>query len=94
MNVIQKFFDLLPAHWQQKVKDNNWFTLSQFNHSVMVRFDDGSFCFYKYAFVLEDKEHKELAVFTEHCGYYVFSTRGIWWEVMKVEHAVDNINNA
>ena len=39
---------------------------------VRLRFDDGSEASFKYAFFVEDRERKELAVFTEHCGYHVF----------------------
>jgi len=81
VNVIKKFYDNLPAHWQQKIKDNNWFDLSQFKHTVQIQFEDGSNCWFNYAFVVEDEERKELAVFTEHSGYYVFATGGMKWEL-------------
>ncbi|HVH11787.1 MAG TPA: hypothetical protein VM759_01985, partial [Longimicrobium sp.] len=37
-----------------------------------VRLDCGSFALFRYAFQLADAELRELAVFTEHCGYHFF----------------------
>jgi hypothetical protein len=93
MNVISSFFDRLPTHWQMLITDKNWFHLSQFNSSVMVHFEDGSHCYFRYAFAVEDKDRKELAVFTEHCGYYIFSTRGLEFEAARREE-VKNIHAA
>lgn len=77
MNVIPKFYDNLPQHWQDYIKDKDWFQLHQFNNYVWIDFADGSHCFFNYAFMVRDDERKELAVFTEHCGYYVFSLVGL-----------------
>ena len=77
MNVIQKFYDGLPQYWRDFISDRNWFDLSQFNGYVWIQFEDGSHCFFNYAFMVIHEEREELAVFTEHCGYYVFSTRGL-----------------
>jgi hypothetical protein len=38
-----------------------------------LRFGDGSFALFKYAFYLLDRAQDELAVFTEHCGYHIFN---------------------
>ncbi|MCA1614289.1 MAG: hypothetical protein LC800_09165 [Acidobacteria bacterium] len=40
--------------------------------NVSLRFRDGSFCLFRYAFYLLDQESGEVAVFTEHCGYHFF----------------------
>jgi hypothetical protein len=77
MNVIDKFFNNLPKHWQDYIKKNNWFDLSQFNSFVSIQFEDGSNMFFNYAFLVRDEQREEIAVFTEHCGYYVFPTRGL-----------------
>lgn len=77
MNVIQKFYDRLPSHWQDFIRDKDWFQLKQFNSHVWIQFEDGSHCFFNYAFMVEDEARGELAVFTEHCGYYIFSIRGL-----------------
>jgi hypothetical protein len=40
--------------------------------SVRLSFPDGSFAFFEYAFLVEDRDGQRVAVFTEHCGYHVF----------------------
>jgi hypothetical protein len=80
MNVIQKFFDLLPAHWQEYIKEKNWFDLQQFNGCVAVQYEDGSNMLFKYAFAVLDEKRNELAVFTEHCGYFVLSSNYLKWQ--------------
>ena len=40
--------------------------------SVHVRFDDGSYALFRYAFALLDAAGERCMVFTEHCGYHVF----------------------
>ncbi len=77
MNVVQKWFDRLPMHWQEYVRAKNWFDLSQFNSYVSIQLEDGSNMFFNYAFLVHDEEHDEIAVFTEHCGYYVVPARGL-----------------
>lgn len=77
MNVITKFFDRLPEHWKTYISEKDWFQLEQFNSHVWIQFEDGSHCFFNYAFLVKDEERREIAVFTEHCGYYVFSSTGL-----------------
>ena len=85
MNVIKSCYNLLPKHWQDWIATEQWFSLNQFSSTVYVQFEDGSHCLFMYAFVVEDKERRELAVFTEHSGYYVFpNTDNLSWTVMKV----------
>ena len=40
--------------------------------SVIIRFPDGSQVLFRYAFAITDEARREVAVFTEHCGYHVF----------------------
>jgi hypothetical protein len=40
--------------------------------SVVIRFPDGSHVLFRYAFAVADEAGREVAVFTEHCGYHVF----------------------
>lgn len=83
MNQFQKY---LPEHW------NNWirrFSLAAtegryeelgagtFRGNVRLVFEDGSYAFFECALFVEDESREELAVFTEHCGYHVFSSRGV-----------------
>ncbi len=81
MNVIEKFYDALPPYWRNKIKTNNWFKLNQFSSSIKVSFEDGSYCYFNYAFAVE--ANNQLAVFTEHCGYFIFLAKGITWKEVK-----------
>jgi len=40
--------------------------------TVSIRFEDGSHIEFKYAFIIEAPDFREVAVFTEHCGYHLF----------------------
>ena len=42
------------------------------DQSVVIRFPDGSHAYFRHAFAIEDAAAREVAVFTEHCGYHVF----------------------
>ena len=42
------------------------------DQGIFIRFLDGSHVFFRHAFVIADEVSKEVAVFTEHCGYHVF----------------------
>lgn len=39
---------------------------------VHIEFEDDSKIEFRYAFAIEAPELKEIAVFTEHCGYHLF----------------------
>lgn len=74
--------DQLPEHWKNRVaelarelSDGRYERLGAEafkQEAVRVRFPDGSSALFLYAFALTDEERRELAVFTEHCGYHVF----------------------
>jgi len=70
----------LPQRWLTKLdeylhrpeaKYSN-LSLADFHNNLRIRFEDGSNIYFKYAFYLKDIELKEVAVFTEHCGYHIF----------------------
>ncbi len=74
-------FDTLPDHWQQWIErwaidrsggQRSRLGCADFNGCVKLRFPDNSYALFEYAFYAKDEQRKELAVFTEHCGYYVF----------------------
>jgi hypothetical protein len=71
----------MPPHWQEWVAKHpnlsKGMLTPEFNNSVRLQFEDGGFVFFNYAFAVVDEEHEEIAVFTEHCGYYVFSLRSV-----------------
>jgi phosphoribosylglycinamide formyltransferase-1 len=76
----------LPLHWHEWLADNKGGRLSasDFDGSVViVDFEDGSSMRFNYAFYVVSEEHEELAVFTEHCGYYVFPIRGLKYRKLK-----------
>lgn len=79
--------DDLPARWKIKVADwvfrlghseDGRFSVMDFpcSHSVDMTFDDGSKALFHYAILIEAPEFNELGVFTEHCGYHIFSLGG------------------
>ncbi|MEQ1763392.1 MAG: hypothetical protein ABL984_09640 [Pyrinomonadaceae bacterium] len=75
-----KWLQYLPAHWQKNVAEYltrpeaqyDQISAADFINDLQIRFEDDSNAFFSYAFYLADDEAKEVAVFTEHCGYHVF----------------------
>jgi hypothetical protein len=69
----------LPAHWQEWLDRNGPLMPIDFSvvEDVVLEFEDGSTARFRYAFYEVDEERREIAVFTEHCGYHVFSTLGL-----------------
>jgi hypothetical protein len=51
--------------------------------SVRLGFPDGSYAFFRYAFHLRDDALREVAVFTEHCGYHFFPAGLLEVEVLE-----------
>ena len=77
----------LPEHWQAWLRAYRprWKgQLSAYDFAVdegvHLRFEDGSEVRFASAFCAVDEAQGELAVFTEHCGYHVFSLAGLAWE--------------
>ena len=56
--------------------------------SVRLSFGDGSFAFFEYAFVIEDRDRQRVGVFTEHCGYHVFPLGDLSIAVLRPTPAV------
>lgn len=83
---MQEFEKYLPQHWRDWLRE---FSLSRsggkyssldaslFQSKVRLLFVDGSQAFFDFAFYAKDSPREEIAVFTEHCGYHVFSSRGL-----------------
>lgn len=78
----------LPQRWKDRIKKyllekdpekgKKYDTLSVYDFSenlnLKISFLDGSYAFFNDAFYWIDSERKEVAVFTEHCGYHIFNT--------------------
>jgi len=47
------------------------------NQEIQISFDDDSQAHFKYAFFIESQAKKAVAVFTEHCGYFIFPIDGM-----------------
>ncbi|MDU0372845.1 hypothetical protein ACFPAF_20765 [Hymenobacter endophyticus] len=72
----------LPERWKIKLRDyltekgseRATLSASDFPLDSVVRivFEDDSKVEFKYAFVIEAPEFKEVGVFTEHCGHHLF----------------------
>ncbi|ELI5391752.1 hypothetical protein RRJ89_004358 [Vibrio parahaemolyticus] len=45
--------------------------------SIEIIFEDDSYCKFNYAFAVINEPRQEVAIFTEHCGYHVFSSLGV-----------------
>jgi hypothetical protein len=59
------------------------------NDEVEIDFEDGSSVKFKYSFYVECSGKDLIAVFTEHCGYHLFSCLGA--TVRAVPHTQKNM---
>jgi len=79
--------DDLPDRWKAKIKeyllslgvdDREELSAYEFfaNQVVKITFEDDSFAQFNYPLVIEAPELNEVGIFTEHCGYHIFSMAG------------------
>lgn len=71
---------MLPLHWRSWIDENKGgkLTIDDFGFTnVNITFEDDSIMRMQYAFFAVDEARKELAVFTEHCGYYVLPINSV-----------------
>lgn len=86
----------LPEHWKatirehvQRTRGEDWDSLSVYDfrsdQHVHIRFPDGSYAFYRYAFFIVNREAQEVGVFTEHCGYFFYPLSALEHGGMEIE---------
>ena len=94
--------DDLPARWAIKLKsyiseelknDRGRLSASDFPYLIKIDFEDGSFAFFRYAFYLLDHDLKEMAIFTEHCGYHIFPLVGTKIELLEAKWTETDYEN-
>ena len=68
------------VEWIQRFADDKRTRLSvedfPVGYDLKMIFKDESEALFKYAFTIEAPEFNEIGVFTEHCGYHIFSLSG------------------
>ena len=69
----------IPERWQESLEIHlnsngvmRQLSAGDFKNHVRLQLPDGSFAFFRNAFYLVNRDLKEIAVFTEHCGYHYF----------------------
>jgi len=88
--------DVIPDDWKPRLRaylraqcgeDRDRLSADDFpaGQSVVIRFPDGSQVLFRYAFAVPDEAGREVAVFTEHCGYHVFPLADAELEVVQSE---------
>ena len=86
--IVKEFVEELSGHLQileETLLDRGLYgDAFNSNQNVVVDFPDGSKMKFNYAFFLVSKTKERVAVFTEHCGYYVFH---ISW-IKSVSHKI------
>ncbi len=82
----------IPEHWREVVRqhvlstrgvDHDHLSAYDFNSASLIRikWPDGSYALFRFAFCLRHPQLKEVAVFTEHCGYYFLLGEGDGLEI-------------
>ena len=74
--LIEKYSQQLAEKLSRSREDllEEGLSCGDFNQEVSIRFQDGSHALFKYAFFVVNKLTKTCAIFTEHCGYFEFSS--------------------
>ncbi len=72
-NKIIDFLNVKNENQRKELNDSDF----SLNHAIRIEFEDDSFAEFKYAFVIELPAFNEIGVFTEHCGYHIFNSRGL-----------------
>jgi hypothetical protein len=74
---IPQGFEQLVSDHIRRTRGEDWDHLSAHDfpqgQAVRLGFPDGSFAYFEHAFFIEDPARQLVAVFTEHCGYHLFS---------------------
>lgn len=77
----------LPVRWKMKLteylrskgeNDRDELNANDFCSGLVVKlkFEDCSYAEFRYPLVIEAPEMVEIGIFTEHCGYHIFSMSG------------------
>ncbi|RFD35300.1 hypothetical protein, partial [Vibrio parahaemolyticus] len=79
-NLVVEWADLLSPKLNRSAYEISESGLMCYDFSpdhVEVVFEDESYCRFNHAFALENPDKGQVAIFTEHCGYHVFSNVGV-----------------
>ena len=86
----------LPERWKGKlvsylrsmeVRDRQILNAYDFlpNQKIILKFEDESYAEFHNALLINAPEFDELGIFTEHCGYHVFSLGGTYVQITEQE---------
>nr|WP_159063705.1 hypothetical protein [Thaumasiovibrio occultus] len=90
-DLLRRWAPLLAHHLQRdeaSIRDNGLSSSDFDGAAIEMKFEDGSYCRFQYAFAVVNETTFEVAVFTEHCGYHVFSSDGV--SVYRCEESASN----
>lgn len=84
----------LPERWKKKIKEyltrhgeptRDRLSAYDFfiNDKAVIKFEDGSYAEFLYPLVINAPEFDEVGVFTEHCGYHIFSLGGTYINIVE-----------
>lgn len=84
----------LPERWKGKlisylqsmgVRDRKTLSAYDFfpNQKIILKFEDESYAEFRFALLINAPEFNEVGIFTEHCGYHVFSLGGTYVQIQE-----------
>jgi len=85
-HVPEKWRSRLQKHIQKHSREDRAYLLAgdfDVKNTVHIKFPDGSEMFLRYAFYIVDETNEEIAIFTEHCGYYFLKTMDLEYKMVK-----------
>ena len=86
----------LPERWKGKIisylqsmeiRDRQTLNAYDFfpNRKIILKFEDESYAEFRYALLIQAPEWDEVGIFTEHCGYHIFSMGGTYVQINEQE---------
>lgn len=86
----------LPERWKGKlisylqsmgVRDRKTLNAYDFfpNQKIILKFEDESYAEFRFALLINAPEFNGLGIFTEHCGYHIFSLGGTYVQIIEQE---------
>ena len=90
---IEKWAAQLSIKLQRSAEDivRKGLSCRDFRAQVEIKFRDKSQALFYYAFFVVDTETKTCAVFTEHCGYFEFSSSAVMIKEVSEHYFVDDL---
>lgn len=91
--LIEKWSDELVQKLHRPARNiiERGLSATDFHEQVEIKFQDGSYALFNYAFFVVNQSSKTCAIFTEHCGYFEFSSAAVMVKETPDSYFIDEL---